>query len=923
MSTVFCLFFVLLFFSCEKEIQQNSAKKLPTPPNCIHDSLDQKAIPELISILENRLEAIEHPTEDSCYVNLLNQTSIAYYYDEDLDNALNYGQKAVDFVKAHLDKHDSRYIAAFGNMGLYYGDKNDFEKAFYYNEKCLELDKSKVPIDYLSLGISYNSLGHIDRAIGDLENASNYFAQAVDALNNMKPDDQLKASPPFLLDFAKNTYLKGEYKKATKQFDNCLNYISSIEPDSVRNHKWIQQIELNCFQNLAEIALISENHDRADKHLHKALAIQDSFDKMFLDYYTHQILGDKALILKNYEKALLHYNDAEVMLLEELQGNTKDAQVARLLTSKAKVTQSIKGGEKESLQIHQKALHSLCIDFNSKNIYSNPQMEDIFDKYTAIEILTNKANGLKRFDKDREKTLQAIHECYHLINQLISQVRSSFRDEKSKFILSERMIQIYENAIENAMKRYQLTKNDTFLHDAYGFAAAGKAAALREKIQQHTAESEAIIPDDIKDELYELKVDIDFKTGKIYESELRETPDQIKIAALKKQRNGLKESLNAIFKNLEKDYPDYYQLKIENKIPTVKEIQNHLKADELLFEYFVGIDKVYLFGFSKKDLQVFEIPLKVEQFEILSTLKQQLNTYPTHPDFKIFRENALSLYQDFVAIGLSKLGQGKKQLTIIPDGILHGLSFESLLTNSKEELPKQKYSIKNLSYLLEEFAITYHYAASIMIHSSRKKPKNTSYQFLGICPVKDLNYAAEEVTGIFDILDKNGKLLMYQDANYQNLENQIEDAQLIHFATHAKPNNEHPELNQIDLYGNKKMRNAKIESLPLKADLVVLSACSSGAGKNLNGEGVMSLARSLQVAGAPSVVASLWQVNDAATSNIMTSFYQELKNSQSKSSALQIAKLDYLKQNEFNSLKSHPYFWSPFIQIGNGNPIEF
>jgi CHAT domain-containing protein len=111
----------------------------------------------------------------------------------------------------------------------------------------------------------------------------------------------------------------------------------------------------------------------------------------------------------------------------------------------------------------------------------------------------------------------------------------------------------------------------------------------------------------------------------------------------------------------------------------------------------------------------------------------------------------------------------------------------------------------------------------------------------------------------------------------------------------------------------------EISQMELNADLVVLSACETGYGKFQEGNGLTSLARSFMYAGVPALVVSLWQVNDAATANIMTTFYDELSKGKDKARALQIAKLDYLENAK--GLGAHPAFWSPFVLLGNEDSI--
>jgi CHAT domain-containing protein len=100
----------------------------------------------------------------------------------------------------------------------------------------------------------------------------------------------------------------------------------------------------------------------------------------------------------------------------------------------------------------------------------------------------------------------------------------------------------------------------------------------------------------------------------------------------------------------------------------------------------------------------------------------------------------------------------------------------------------------------------------------------------------------------------------------------------------------------------------------------VLSACETGYGKFKQGEGIMSLARSFMYAGVPSMLVSMWQVNDGSTSIIMGAFYNYLAQGIDKAEALQKAKLYYIDHAQ--GITGHPAFWAPFIQLGNSSPIQ-
>jgi CHAT domain-containing protein len=112
----------------------------------------------------------------------------------------------------------------------------------------------------------------------------------------------------------------------------------------------------------------------------------------------------------------------------------------------------------------------------------------------------------------------------------------------------------------------------------------------------------------------------------------------------------------------------------------------------------------------------------------------------------------------------------------------------------------------------------------------------------------------------------------------------------------------------------------EIKQSKLNASLVVLSACETGAGKYQRGEGVMSIGRGFMYAGVPSVVMTLWKLNDQSAAELIGNFYKNLANGMQKDKALQQAKLEYLEASNNNT--AHPALWACFMQLGDYSGIK-
>jgi CHAT domain-containing protein len=143
----------------------------------------------------------------------------------------------------------------------------------------------------------------------------------------------------------------------------------------------------------------------------------------------------------------------------------------------------------------------------------------------------------------------------------------------------------------------------------------------------------------------------------------------------------------------------------------------------------------------------------------------------------------------------------------------------------------------------------------------------------------------------------------------------------LHFAAHAYVNDTRPGRSGIVLVMNPRAKEdgvlqaSEVMTLDLNADLVTLSACSTGLGKMLRGEGILGLVQAFFYAGARSVTASLWNVNDAATATLMRGFYSGLRGNMPRDAALRRAKLRLARSADPHL--NDPYYWAPFVLVGS------
>lgn len=360
----------------------------------------------------------------------------------------------------------------------------------------------------------------------------------------------------------------------------------------------------------------------------------------------------------------------------------------------------------------------------------------------------------------------------------------------------------------------------------------------------------------------------------------------------------------------------------------------------VILNYSVGDSSSCMWIITSKGHRLFMLPGRARLQEIVETMRFAL-TDPEQGSVEFITKPGYALYQMLIEPAEAFLKK-KSRLIIMPDGILNYLPFEALVTENIGSAVLKGYA--ELPFLVKKYPVSYVQSASVLRSLidktiSRKKAKpdkrslvafgdpvygNTKIsQGLREVKLNRLEYSGKEVEAIASYF-KEGEcdIFLGVDATEDNLKNSLnlQHAGYLHFATHGIINEDKPALSSLVLARNVSstedglLQANEISDLSLNADLVVLSACQTGLGKIIRGEGIIGLTRAFMYAGTPSVLASLWSVSDNSTSELMTEFYKNLiPGKLDKTDALRKAQLKLMSEEKF----AHPFYWAPFIIIGD------
>ncbi len=353
--------------------------------------------------------------------------------------------------------------------------------------------------------------------------------------------------------------------------------------------------------------------------------------------------------------------------------------------------------------------------------------------------------------------------------------------------------------------------------------------------------------------------------------------------------------------------------------------QNVLHQNEVFVSYFFGKKSIFVFVIHSDKKYFFKLKTKKKPSEISALIEEVLVNLHSPNEAKAVRE----LHELYLLVfqAIENRLNGKKILQIVADNALSKLPFDALLS----DMPKNwDYNYQKLPYLIRQYEINYQHSATIFAHQRQiaqplKNPKILllAPDFKGVMmngkPLNEL----KKSTFLIQALQKkwDGVFLEKEKASFQNFKKYTTDCQIIHLATHTFVDNEMPLNTQIKFSKKSKpLIVSDLYKMNLSSNLAILGSCQTGAGTYQVGIGRVGLSYGFHLAGVPSLVYSLWEVDETATNDLLLLFYDGLHQGLNKGTALHQAKIKYLKQS--NEITADPYYWAGFVLQGDTQNFE-
>jgi CHAT domain-containing protein/tetratricopeptide (TPR) repeat protein len=796
-------------------------------------------------------------------VKCLRQLSSTYWQINDYNSFYLLSSQALEIAASLNHKKEEGYC--YNNIGLYYWKIDSYTNSLSFFEKALAVAK-------------------------DTNNAQNES----DCLNNM-----------------------GLIYRDMGNYDKALEYLSqALQLDQNLGNKQKISIDLNnigaTFRNRGLLSGKQEDYLSAKANLSHCLEIAKN-------------LGDQKTEIRVLNNIGAVYSDLSIF-----------AEAAEYFEQAYHIAQSIEDGESMSMILNNLGI----VQFNIGNIEESTSYfrrainiaQDIRGGQVLWEAYLEIGNAYKKQDRIKEAL-----QNYKSSIAVVESIRSSIGLEelRASYLGSDKRIEAYQNLIDLLANQSVLLNDRAYGAEAFNYLERAKARAFLDSFEVSEVNISQGIDIKLANEEKEIMRQISQSYTQLLNPSLSSEAKDILLLKIKE----LEDESDRLKREIRTTSPAYANLKYPEVI-TYDEARNSLvDKSTTFFAYSLGKDRSFVFALSGGGLKVFVAPAR-------KTLQQQVAEYRKVISDKDNQDFSLGhvLFKELVLPGLDK---STKKIVFVPDDILNLLPFETLVSEAG-----------TTRWLVQDHPVSYVPSLSSLRELNRRRSASRIRPHKDLLAFGDPFYGANEEnrqnasTDIFQDFYSNSSINFFrlkfsgleiqkiaaafkpsrtdvfrrQEATEDRLKAEpLTNYRIIHFATHGLIDDKKPARSSIILAldqdpgedGFLQMR--EVFNLRMNADLVTLSACQTGLGQFIRGEGIEGLSRAFFYAGASSVLMSLWAVNDEATYQLMERFYGYLRESETPMNALRRAKLEMIG----SGVLSHPYYWAGFIVNGKSDTVIF
>ena len=784
--------------------------------------------------------------------------------------------QAIKFSTTADEKFMNFILAGAGYYNL-----NNFDSATFFLLKAAQNpDSLGTKEDRVRL---YNTLGVLYYDNGNYLQSKNYFGQALLLLESTNLTDKYSLQ----LNIAACCFKLGLYEQALSVYKKSLNYHLLNTPlymnmgrtyRSLRQYKaalsFFKKVNVseapNVWNEMARTALEEGDANAASDWLDQYRSQKQSLHTNALDDGENEIYsGDLDLFLQKPESALLHL---------------------------------------------QKALIIFSRNYTDPDIRKNPlNFTGSFAYYRLFEVLDKKASAWEMLYRKTSipEDLKAAYETYQSAISLLSYIERSYEMDDAKILLKQKSGVIYTRALEVCLRLDKLYSHSGYLDAAFLISEKNKASVMSSQIRERNFLLSAGTGNNFEAEERNIK----FNIARL-NTRADERIDARLLHKISDEKSAYETQLVNLHRKMETN-SRFYQLKYSDDFPSISKMQRSMNNDQALISIYNTPERIEIFVLTRTSLE--HIGLDSGE-AIRQNIQSWIHNLQSAESGRHVNAGPLkkSLYEQLMK-PIINLAGNKDEWIIVPDGLFFQLPIESL---PEDEAGNQ---------VIESHMIGYEFSARFMTdqddESFNRVRSNLVLSFApfsqsgarlqseGMGTLEKLPFSKEEISEL------TGSRFSDQAATKEVFMKNLNRYPILHLATHAVTDLVNPSASFIAFYPATGIRSDDFlfldEIYSLNMDscrMIVISACETGRGELVHNEGVMSFARAFLYAGCPSTINTLWKADDHSTAEIVRLFYKYLEKGESKSRALQHAKIEFIRANP---LYRNPAYWSHIVLTGN------
>ncbi|MBW4476641.1 MAG: CHAT domain-containing protein [Tolypothrix brevis GSE-NOS-MK-07-07A] len=847
---------------------------------------------------------------------------IGFVYD-----ALGDKQQALKFYNSSLpltievgDKAGQATI--LNNIGAVYNALGDNKQALkFYNSSLLLLIEVGNKVGQAR---TLSNIGLVYNALGDNQQALKFYNSSL-PLSIEVGDKKQQATTLNNIGFVYNDL--GDKQQALKFYNSSLPLLIEV------GNKAEQGRTLN---NIGIVYSALGNKQEALKSYNSSLPLSIEVGDKKQQARTLNNIGLVYNDLGDNQQALKFYNSSLPLLIEV---GDKAGQATTL--NNIGLVYDALGDKQQALKFYNSSL---------------PLTIEVEDKAGQAKTLLNVAN-LERSRGNLEESLKQIQAAV----QIIENLRKTYTNKELQSTYFATVQDYYKFYIDLLMQLHKKDPSKGYNAQALHISERARARSLLELLAEANVDIRQGVDPKLVAQERSLQQQLDaaeFQKTKMLED--KNGFNNKKLDKIKQQIESLDFQVKDVQAQILVKSPEYAILilsKFDKLVLTVPQIQQQVLDDNtLLLEYSLGKDRSFLWVVSKTSITSHELPKGAD----IEAAAEAFNKELLKTDSAGIPEVGIKLSQMILAPVASQLGQ--KRLLFVGDGALQTIPFTVLpipqgsqnsAVNSKANSPTP--------LLVQNEILTLPSASSIAVLRNKFKGRPLAPKTIALFadpvfssdderltkipqPRSDqsrersgldiqideclnlnrLNYTKDEAKDILSLEPNPAKsfsALGFAASLTTAVKPDLSQYQIVHFATHGCVSQKNPQLTKLVLSQFDEKRQTidgnlnlnKIYNLNLPVELVTLSACKTGLGQNVQGEGLVGLTRGFMYAGAKRVVVSLWSVNDLSTATLMKNFYEKmLKGKQNPVAAMREAQLEMWDSGKGKA----PYYWAAFTVQG-------